>query len=148
MGSTPDPRGICRFISLNVRKARRVAVCLYKWLSGCLMETFFLSLQTLRNECLEGSSKLLRCWMIGGVLKRLQTMSVSGTGVTYVSTLLIFKRVCPRNLHNTIYDSKGWLYCFTPSVQRSGTLIRSNALFCLSFHPLWWFYKVFKLIPH
>lgn len=54
-------------------------------------------LETLRNECPQGASKLLRCWMIVGVLKRLQTMSVTETGVMCAWT--IFKSIRPRNLH-------------------------------------------------
>lgn len=48
--------------------------------------------ESLRNECPKGFSKLLRRWMIVGVLKRVQTMSVSETGVMCVSTLYPFKK--------------------------------------------------------
>lgn len=89
--------------ALKARRARRVAVCLYKWLSGCLMEALFLFLfffvETLRNECPAGSSRLLRCWVIVGVLKSFQTMSASETRVMYESAKHIFKSICPRNPH-------------------------------------------------
>lgn len=54
------------------------------------METLFS--ESLRKECPKGSSKLLRHWMIVGVLIRLHMMSVSETGGIYSSTLYPIKR--------------------------------------------------------
>lgn len=86
-GDTRSQRYL-RVEALKAHKARRAAVCLYKRLSGCLMETLLhllrllrLLLETLRNECPRGSSELLRCCVIVGVLKRLQTMSVTETSL-------------------------------------------------------------------
>lgn len=47
----------------------------------CMCEGSFFFPEALRNECPEGFWELLRGLMIVGVLKRLQIMSESNTGI-------------------------------------------------------------------
>lgn len=79
------------------------------------------------EDCMSsGFSKLLRCWMIVCVLKRLQTMYPSLTGVIYVSTQNplkrnIFKRWNPHACHK-------WLLRVHLNAEKSYRLVKGADL--------------------